>query len=441
MKDIAAYMPELTQNIAHLVHFDTVQQPPQPDVPFGLPLHQALDFVLGLAQNWGWRTCNLDYKCGWAEVGEGPLFGVLGHIDVVPLGEGWHYPPLGATIADGKMYGRGTQDDKGPLLSSMYALKALLDEGEKPRMRVRFIIGCNEETEWECMERYLATEEIPAMSISPDGDFPVINCEKGLGHFEITLPVPSWLLQFDSGTRVNMVPDRATCLVPGISDQLAQMARNWGVTVTTEGDKVRLSASGRSAHGSTPWLGDNAFLKILHVLSYGESIFGILDTYFADPHGANCGLGFEDVASGKLSMNVGYAHLVDDMLHIGLDIRYPISVDNDKVYAALCSAFSFGKVDIMHSHPSLYVPADHPLVVALLDAYQAVTGTRPAPLCIGGATYARALPNAVAFGPVFPGDEEMCHQVDEYLRLDRLQQMTAIYREAFARLCFGPTPQ
>lgn len=434
--DIAAYMPEILDSIAQLVHFDTVQAPAQEGAPFGRPLREALDYVLGLAQSWGWRTRNLDYKCGWAEVGEGPLFGVLCHIDVVPLGDGWRYPPLGATIADGKMYGRGTQDDKGPLVSAMYALKSLLDEGAVPTMRVRFIVGCNEETDWECMQRYLATEEIPAMAISPDGDFPVINCEKGLGHYEVAMRVPSWLRALDSGSRVNMVPDSATCVVGGLSDELAAKVRDWGVTVVPDGDHVRLEATGRSAHGSTPWLGDNAFLKILRVLAYGESIFGILQSYLEDPHGAGCGLGFADEASGQLSMNVGYAHLHGDMLRIGLDIRYPISVTEQQVTQALQCAFGFGTVTLVHSHPSLYVPTDHPLVVALLDAYQAVMGTRPAPLCIGGATYARALPNAVAFGPVFPGDEEMCHQVDEYLRLDRLHQMTAIYREAFARLCF-----
>lgn len=430
-----SYMPQLIESIRTLVRYNTVQQPAQGDAPFGKPLQEALDYVLQIAASWGWRTSNLDNKCGWAEVGEGPLFGVLGHVDVVPLGDGWHHDPLGGEIVDGKLYGRGAQDDKGPLMAAMYALKALLDEGHRPKMRVRFIVGCNEETDWECMDRYLATEEIPAMALSPDGDFPVINCEKALGHYEISFAAPASLRRLDSGDRVNMVPDLATCEIAALSQNAREMAQKMGVTHTQKQDSTQLVAYGKSAHGSTPWLGDNALIKLFAVLANDVPLFATLYHLLDDSCGAHCGLGYEDAASGKTSMNLGYAHLVDGQIKIGLDIRYPLAATQDDIVAALRTAFAFGAVQQVHTHPSLYVPSDHPLVVGLLDAYQDVMGDRPAPLCIGGATYARALPNAVAFGPVFPGDPEMCHQVDEYIRLDRLQQMTEIYRAAFLRLC------
>ena len=430
------YNQSVLTTLADLVHINSVEGVPQAGAPCGAGVREALDYTLQLLGGWGWRTADLDGLCGWAEVGEGPLFGVLCHLDTVPLGEGWTYGPLSASIADGKMYGRGTQDDKGPFVASLYALKSLLDEGRTPRMRVRFIFGCNEETGWRCIDRYLATEEIPVMAISPDGDFPLLFCEKGVGHFELTLPCPDVVASLEAGDRVNMVPDKATAtLRQGHADVQAEALRQ-GVRIahTAEGDV--LSATGKAAHGSTPALGDNALVKILHVLSAADPTMDALCRALADNAGKGAGIAFADEVSGALTMNVGYAHVREGRLAVGLDIRSPISVNNDTLTARLSEAMPYATVRLMKEHPPLYVAQDHPLVVNLLAAYREVTGDMTPPQCIGGATYARALPCAVAFGPVFPGDEEMCHQVDEYVRLDRLEQMHAIYRRAFEKICF-----
>ena len=430
------YDKQVVDTLSDLIHFNTVEAPAAGEgAPFGLGVKAALDYTLRLLESWGFRTRNLDGYCGWAEVGEGDLFGVLCHLDTVPLGEGWRYDPLSATIADGKLYGRGSQDDKGPFVASLYAIKELLDEGKTPSKRVRFIFGCNEETGWQCMDRYLATEEHPVMAISPDGDFPVINCEKGLGHFELVFDRPEWLLELNAGYRVNMVPDKAYARVKGIGDRLGD-APSHGVDVEWDGDECVLRASGKSAHGSTPWLGENALLKILSVLVGVDEVATALGKGLSRTNGSAAGVGFHDDQSGDLSLNAGYARLEDGCLKVGLDIRFPISFSHEMVTHGLESAFPMAKVVLKHAHPSLYLAPDHPLVSALLDSYAEVMGERPAPLCIGGATYARALPNAVAFGPVFPGDEEMCHQVDEYVRLDRLVQMRRIYKVAFEKICF-----
>ncbi len=432
------YRQSIIDTLSDLVRFDTVETAPaSAAAPFGQGVRDALDYTLRLLTSWGWKTCDLDGKCGWAEVGNGELFGVLCHLDTVPFGEGWTHSPTGAEIADGKLYGRGTQDDKGPFVASLYALKSLLDKGYKPTKRIRFIFGCNEETGWACMDRYLATEEIPVMAISPDGDFPVINCEKGLGHYCLRFAAPDWLLSLSAGTRVNMVPDKAEAVTSRMSDVAFTYALHHGVRVVKQDQNYRLSATGKSAHGSTPFLGDNALLKVLTAMASLNEEFNKLARGLADCNGNGCGLGLWDNQSGALTLNVGYAHKVGEDVEIGLDIRFPISYRHEDVTAALQQAFPFATVELLHAQPSLYVAPDHPLIVALLDAYQSVMGDRPAPLTIGGATYARALPCAVAFGPVFPGDPEMCHQVDEYVSLDRLQQMACIYRQAFLRLCFN----
>jgi succinyl-diaminopimelate desuccinylase len=430
------YYQSAIDTLRDLVQMDTVEAAPEAGAPCGAGVRRALDYTLALLSGWGFATRDLDGYCGWAEIGEGDLFGVLAHLDTVPLGEGWRYDPLSATIADGKMFGRGTQDDKGPLVASMYALKSLLDEGKTPKKRVRFILGCNEETGWQCMDRYLATEEIPAMAISPDGDFPVINCEKGLGHFELRLACPSLLVSLESGDRVNVVPSAARATVSVCTDEMRRLAQDKGVRIQPIGAQYALSATGKSAHGSTPHLGDNALLKVLAVLAEADPALARLYAALCTCDGAGLGIALSDAVSGALTMNVGYAHTRDGEMAIGLDIRAPISVTVDTLAARMTEALPEAEVRLDKQHPSLYVSADHPLVADLLAAYRSVTGDLTPPLCVGGATYARALPCAVAFGPVFPGDEEMCHQVDEYVRLDRFAQMIAIYRAAFERICF-----
>lgn len=430
------YRQQVIDTLTDLVKMNTVEGEPKAGAPCGEGVREALDYTLALFDKWGFRTRDLDGYCGWAEVGEGKLFGVLCHLDTVPLGEGWKYGPLSATIADGKMYGRGTQDDKGPLVASMYALKSLLDEGKTPKMRVRFIFGCNEETGWQCMDRYLSTEEIPEIAISPDGDFPLINCEKGLGHFELTVDCPDVITRLEAGDRVNMVPDKATSIATVCTEDMRALATKTGVRIEKNGDEYALTATGKSAHGSTPWLGDNALLKVLSVLALADEDLAKLYAALREHTGAGLGIDLSDEVSGALSMNVGYAHVKGGKLYVGLDIREPISTNNAEIAAKIKAALPEAQVRLDKEHNALYVAADHPFIVKLLAAYREVTGDMTPPLCVGGATYARALPCAVAFGPVFPGDEEMCHKVDEYVSLERLEQMHAIYRAAFEKICF-----
>ncbi|WP_417425023.1 hypothetical protein [Hominenteromicrobium sp.] len=72
--------------------------------PFGNGVAQALDYTLSLCQRMGFHTKNADGLYGYAEIGEGAeIIGCLGHLDVVPAGDGWHYPPYAGTIDGGKM--------------------------------------------------------------------------------------------------------------------------------------------------------------------------------------------------------------------------------------------------------------------------------------------------------------------------------------------------
>ncbi|MBQ9369779.1 MAG: Sapep family Mn(2+)-dependent dipeptidase [Clostridia bacterium] len=419
---------------------DSVQGAPADGAPFGAGTKEMLDKFFSLATSIGMRTKNIDGYCGFAEIGEGELLGIPVHLDTVPFGEDWTRSPFGEMAEeDGetRIYGRGAEDDKGPAVAVMYALKALLDEGRAPRRRIRVIAGLNEESGWKCIEHYLEKEEIPSMSFSPDADFPVIFCEKGVLHARVTLKKPAEVISFSGGERVNMVADRAALEVTALSDAAFSKCLKGGIKVKFIDGGFRLSAEGVSAHGSTPDKGENAILKILYaVKSTSEDLADLYD-YFHMTDGSGLGLKLSDEVSGELTLNVGKVESTEDTLTFSLDIRYPVSYTEEQVLKSLETALSEGAVvTVQGRHLPLHVAKDSELVKSLIAAYNEVTGETAEPIAIGGATYARAFPNAVAFGPVFPGEDSRIHQKDESISLDNFLKCAEIYRKALEKLAF-----
>lgn len=430
------YLDEMVKSLQQLISIDSVQGEAVEGAPFGIGVRQALNYALELCNKIGLTTKDIDGYIGYGEIGEGDLFGILTHLDTVPHGEGWTYPPTSGKIVDGKLYGRGAEDDKGPFIASLFALKSLIDEGLTPKKRIRLIFGCNEESGWKCIDRYLETEEVPKEAFSPDGNFPVINCEKGVAHYELTLKCPDCLQSLNSGDRVNVVPDKAEAVLNTISDVAIIYAMNNNITIKKIGEKYLLKSSGKSVHGSMPQKGDNALVKLLSTIISLDEQLTMLGAGLSDYNGKNCNLDLSDDVSGKLTLNVGYAKTINDELKIGLDIRYPVSFTEEEIQKRLQSSFSFAKVELQFEHKSLFVPKDNPLVSSLLKAYNQVTGENREAITIGGATYARALPQAVAFGSTFPEEDSLAHQVDEHVTLDNLVKMASIYKAALKKLCF-----
>ena len=431
---------QMVDTLLSFLAVDSVQGAPVDGAPFGAGTKEVLDRFLSLASSFGMRTKNVDGYCGFAEIGEGELIGIPVHLDTVPFGEDWTRSPLGEVAEeDGetRIYGRGTEDDKGPCVAVMYALKSLLDEGKTPRRRIRIIAGLNEESGWKCIERYLATEEIPSMSFSPDADFPVIFCEKGVLHARVTMKKPTDVISFYGGERVNMVADRATLEVTGLSDAAFSKCLKNGIKVKFIDGGFRLSAEGVSAHGSTPEKGENAILKILYaVKSTSEDLADLYD-YFHTTDGNGLGIALSDEVSGALTMNVGKVESTAESLTFSLDIRYPVSYTEDQVISSLQNALgNETAIAVQGRHLPLHVSKDSELVRSLISAYNEVTGEDAEPIAIGGATYARAFPNAVAFGPVFPGEDSRIHQKDESISLINFLKCAEIYRRALEKLAF-----
>ena len=402
------------ERLKDILRFDSVQASPEENKPFGAGVYACLEYALDMMKKTGLTVKNVDGYCGWGECGKGLLFGVLCHLDVVPVGKGWHYPPFGAVEENGKIYARGALDDKGPFMAAFFALERLLKEGLEPKKRIRFILGCNEESGWECMTRYKKTEEMPSLGFSPDADFPVINCEKGIVHYSFTYPLPEGLISLNAGERANMVPDEAAA--------------------TLKSGEI-LTEKGVSAHGSTPEKGVNALLKLLDKLKNKFAFAAELLAAFSDPTGKAVGLDISDEKSGKLTFNLGTAETAGGKLIFKLDVRYPVSCRVEDLTATLKKHLS-AKVEVISDQPPLYVEKDHPLVKTLLSAYNEVTGENAEPITIGGGTYARVLPLGVAFGPCFPGSPAGIHCPDEYIDLYDFERSIEIYYRALKELCF-----
>ncbi|MBQ7712775.1 MAG: M20/M25/M40 family metallo-hydrolase, partial [Clostridia bacterium] len=271
---------------------------------------------------------------------------------------------------------------------------------------------------------------------SPDADFPVINCEKGVCHLRVTLKKPDSIDYIEGGERVNMVADGAKLKMKTMSDGTLSKCMKGLAKITFEEDGFSLTAKGVSAHGSTPDKGENAILKLLFAAkSSNECIADLYDAFFKTD-GSGLGVACADEKSGALTMNLGYARTQGSEISFGLDIRYPVSVKEETLLAEIKKALPSAVLTVEGRHLPLFVPADSELVTALMSAYNEVTGENAVPISIGGATYARAFPNAVAFGPIFPDEESKIHQTDECVRLSSLVRSAEIYKKALEKLAF-----
>ena len=455
---VKSYREDMIQSLEELVSIPSVinLENAGEGAPFGMEIRSALDGLLKLAGELGFETRDYDGYAAAVDFGtEGKEVGILSHIDVVPPGNGWSKNPFVPEIVNGKMYGRGTIDDKGPLVASLYAMKAVKESGLPIRNHVRHIIGCDEETGHRCIKYYLTKEKGPDLGFSPDGMFSVIHAEKGILRFQIQtnrkLPDTKELcvIRIAGGTVVNAVPNIAEVWLGGPGEQLEEVRKEFQVkaaegSAKMEGDVLHLTFPGVSAHAMQPWLGENAILSMIRFLKevpFGDrktrEYFQNLDTLFGDGwEGRNLGVACQDQLSGKLSMNLGILNVEGEKTELKVDVRCPVHIDLDTVWKTIClTCEKYGfRPEYWQKRPPLYVPKDARLVQILLDVYEDVTGKREEAITIGGGTYCRDVENFVSFGPVFPGEPELAHEADEFIDLDQLMECARLYAQALYRL-------
>lgn len=459
-KKINDLKTDLIKSTQKLIRIKSVESEPKEGMPFGEGVAQALNCALSIGKKLGFKTKNLDGYVGYVEYGQGEDYiGVLGHLDVVPEGDGWEHPPYSAEIHEGKIYGRGSLDDKGPIVAALYGLKAIKDAKLPLKKKVRIIFGTNEETGSNEMKYYLEREKPPIAGFTPDAEYPLIFAEKGILNVNIKKELEvedtsKFKIEYiKGGQRFNMVPDYCET---GISSkekdyviknlEKFKTRNNYDLTAHIKSDMVVIKSVGVSAHGSTPASGENAIMQMLQFIEFlceenKESDFYKVSSFLNEKigfevNGESCGIGFEDEDSGKLTLNVGTINVEEGIFSMGVDIRYPVTYkleDIIKPLRELLERESFIIENINNKNP-LYYPKNHSLIKTLLKVYNDQTGENRQPIAIGGGTYAKKMPNIVAFGPIFPGKPDLDHQVNEYIEIEDLVMNAKIYANAIYEL-------
>jgi predicted dipeptidase len=440
-EEIQNIQKDFHEQLAELIAVPSVLADAKENMPFGEAIDAALKKVLFISKHLGFETfIDPDGYYGYAQVGSGAeMIGVLGHIDVVPAGnlEMWETNPFEAVIKEQKMFGRGTGDDKGPTLAALFAVKALMNLGVAFNKRVRFIFGTDEENLWRCMEKYVQKEEIPTMGFTPDSSFPLVYAEKGL--LQVVLEgVNETPLRFEAGAALNAVPDQAI-YTGAFQDDLKKALDTREFTY--ESKEEQLIVLGKAAHAQVAQKGVNAVNRLLIALKDAGHSSKVID-FVAEmvqenPFGELIFGQLEDEASGKLKFNVGKVELNAETEKVMIDLRIPVSVAKETIVEQLTKVASeYGLTYRQHDFlKSIYLPQDSFLVQTLMKAYQEVTGDMISqPISSGGATYARAMENFVAFGASFPGEITTEHQPNEHINLEKMNDTMLIYAKAILAL-------
>ena len=422
---------ELIKNLQELIKIPSVHAESSiPNEPFGKNTVKALEYILNLGQSLGFRTKNINGYCGYIEFGEGnELIGIVGHLDVVPEGENWTYPPFEAKIVDDKIYGRGAIDDKGPVMASLYAMKAVMDYYTENNIhinkRIRLILGLNEERDWKCIEYYKQHEEIPSIGFSPDADFPCIYAEKGLISPFLTMDYSIFknkdIILNDincNNNPLNVVPKYCSCTVSVkdnidindvtsfVKNVISELSFKIDIEILNN-TQIKLISHGVQAHAAHPDLGINAISNLIIVLdklfkNYDIviPIFDLFTQYIGlDFNGDKLNINVPD-ESGMLTLNTGKIYFKNDELKIGFNLRVPINTTFDFIensFNNICKNFDGIYCEFTGKKDPLYVSKDSYLVTTLCKIYNDVTNSNSEPIAIGGATYARAFDNFVSF--------------------------------------------
>ncbi len=412
-----------------LIAVRSVGGSPEPGCPYGKNSRKALDVFLQDAAGKGFRTGVIDDKVGFVEFGNGrKMIGIVCHLDVVPEGSGWDTDPFELIVQDGVMYARGIVDDKGPACAAYFAMQRLMAEGIIPDARIRLILGTDEERTCDCVETYAAKGEIPDFAITPDAEFPAIFAEKGILHLKISGTNDSQLTA-RAGNAANMVPNEASLEIDG---------------VTYEG-------KGKTAHASMPHLGSNAIMDLIAGL--GNAAFDnsrllsfIRDCIFGRDASEYTGISFTDI-SGAITANPAILNIGDGKEDLTIDIRYPISAKMEDItthFSRIAGEYGLQVEVVSHMAP-LFKDKDADeikLLTGIWSKYMSrYDGYKPEykdkytfPLAIGGGTYARHMPNTVAFGLTPPWQEDQCHQANEYMSVNDFVTSIELLKETILQL-------
>ena len=449
---------EMFADIAALVKINSVRSDPLPGMPFGQGPADALAAMLKMAADRGFIVKHFDNYAGTINLhdGETPL-GILAHLDIVAAGDGWDTPPFEVTEKDGKIYGRGTADDKGPAIAALYALCAAREIA--PDMKnVRIILGTDEESGSSDIAYYFKKEAPPPNVFTPDSDFPVINVEKGrfcpvfVSEWEASNALPR-VIELSAEKVHNIVPVEARCIIEGadaaeVEKAATAVTADTGITFKLEESdgKLKITARGVSAHAARPFNGNNSLTGLLTLLvglplADCGSTKAIKHFNKLFPHGDTAGktIGFacSDELSGDLTLNLSILNINETGLRGKFDCRSPVAADQQKLLVTLTAAYAEGGITIEQDGlvaPHV-VPEDSEFVKTLLSVYEQYTGNKGECLSIGGATYAHGIPGGVAYGCAMPGVDNRMHGANEFAVVEDLILSAKIFTQVILNMC------
>lgn len=410
---------EMIDFLAELVAVRSVQNEPNGKYPFGKKPAKALERMLRKCEESGFNVENVENYVGSADFGETePVLGILTHLDVVPEGTGWSSDPYILKCSEGRLIGRGTCDNKGPAVAALFALKAVRELAVPLKRGVRLIFGTNEENGSADLAYYRTKRKLPSMVFTPDGEYPVINAEKGMIRVYFSSPFDE--LNINSGKIINAVPEH--CIV--------SYERH-----------VMFLCDGKSGHASTPEKAENAVTKFLDEYSRefkNPLLCGLAKLFpHGETDGKSCGLGFEDEVSGKMTCVLSMLNTVDGRLTGGIDIRFPLDRTLKEISGIICSSLeSIGfEIDSCEGTEPHVTDENSEFVQSLLRVYERVTGDKGHCIAIGGGTYVHEIDGGVAFGAQFPDEDGNMHGADEFITEENLLKNAEIMAEAIIEIC------
>lgn len=414
------------QDLDQVMQIESVKGTPAKQAPFGKGPKEALLTVMSLAEKYGFKTAIINDVVGYAQWGDAEDYiGVVGHLDVVPAGDGWSFPPFKLSKKDQRFYGRGILDNKGPILACLFGLKLLKEMDLPVKKTIRIIFGTDEENGSSDIPLYLSEEQPPQFGFTPDCKYPVVYGERGIVNYEILTTLPKEELK-DLG---DFIGDQARDHVPD------------ALSVTIHGKNI--SVQGKRAPSNAPELGENAITLLAEKILQEQAVTGTLAEYFSwlikslanQHHGEGLGLAFSDADSGKLMITPYELIKKDQQLALSVAIRYPVSVTEAEVTDTLKKHLPpESQLTVVRRIKSSYFPKDDPNVQLLSAVYEEATGLDGTPVTTTGATYARFIPNIVAFGPSFPGQKGIAHNQDEYMDEKDLLKNMEIYMRGMLKL-------
>lgn len=457
---IDAHRQEMIEDICCLCRINSEKTCYQEGRPYGEEVGRALTLGLSLAEKYGFSINNYDNYVGTVDLNEGPKqLDILAHLDVVPAGEGWTVTqPFEPIEKDGKLYGRGTADDKGPAVAALYAMRCVKETGLPVSRNVRLILGTDEECGSSDIAHYYDVEEEAPMTFSPDGSFPVVNIEKGgmKGSFSAEFQPSSGkarVLSIHAGTKVNVVPGKAFAVMIGLDDNLIretgkEIFGETGVSFEIQGrnDTLEITAVGEGAHASTPEDGKNALTALLRLISrlpfdvceQIEALHRLEQLFpFEDTRGRALGIDMQDELSGELTLAFDLLEVSETSLEGVFDCRSPLCANEENVLEPVRKrlaeqGFTLHNDEMKSPH---YVDGDSDFVKTLLRVYERYTGKKGRCESMGGGTYVHDLKNGVAFGAAMPGTDNRMHGADEFAVIDELLTSAKIFAHVILELC------